>query len=52
MIKTIDKFPKLGTRFDISILPTLVIFKEGQVQDKIEGLQTADVVMEHLRKLL
>jgi thiol-disulfide isomerase/thioredoxin len=47
-----DKFPKLGARYNISVLPTLVIFKEGQIQDRIEGMETADSVVERLRTLL
>lgn len=47
-----DKFPKLGARYNISVLPTLVIFKEGQIQDRIEGMETADSLVERLRTLL
>ncbi len=47
-----DKFPKLGARYNVSVLPTLVIFKEGQIQDRIEGVETADSLVERLRTLL
>jgi thiol-disulfide isomerase/thioredoxin len=47
-----DKFPKLGARYNISVLPTLVVFKEGQIQDRIEGIGKAHSVEERLRGLL
>lgn len=47
-----DKFPKLGARYNISVLPTLVVFKEGEIQDRIEGFGKKDSVEERLRSLL
>ncbi|KAI2493438.1 hypothetical protein MHU86_21095 [Fragilaria crotonensis] len=47
-----DKFPKLGARYNISVLPTLVVFKEGQIQDRIEGIGKAHSVEERIRGLL
>ena len=47
-----DKFPKLGARYNISVLPTLVVFREGVIQDRIEGFGMKDSVEERLRKLL
>jgi thioredoxin-like negative regulator of GroEL len=46
-----ERFPKLGARYDISVLPTIVIFKDGEPQDRIEGLETAEQLMERLRTL-
>mmetsp|Transcript_4295 Transcript_4295/g.7166 ORF Transcript_4295/g.7166 Transcript_4295/m.7166 type:complete len:183 (-) Transcript_4295:211-759(-) len=47
-----ERFPKLGARYDISVLPTVVIFKEGEIHDRIEGLETAESMLERLRTLL
>ena len=47
-----DKFPKLGARYNISVLPTLVVFKEGQIEDRIEGVEKADFLVKRLRGLL
>lgn len=44
-----EKFPKLGTRYGVEILPTVVIFKGGEVFDRIEGVESADKVVERLR---
>jgi thiol-disulfide isomerase/thioredoxin len=46
-----ERFPKLGARYDISVLPTIVIFKDGEAQERIEGLETAEQLLERLRTL-
>eukprot|EP00547_Thalassionema_nitzschioides_P016567 CAMPEP_0194243812 /NCGR_PEP_ID=MMETSP0158-20130606/9709_1 /TAXON_ID=33649 /ORGANISM="Thalassionema nitzschioides, Strain L26-B" /LENGTH=102 /DNA_ID=CAMNT_0038979129 /DNA_START=212 /DNA_END=520 /DNA_ORIENTATION=+ len=47
-----DKFPKLGTRYGVEILPTVVIFKGGEVFDRIEGVESADKVIARLSTYL
>lgn len=47
-----ERFPKLGARYDISVLPTVVIFKGGEVHDRMEGLNTAESILEWLRPLM
>jgi thioredoxin-like negative regulator of GroEL len=46
-----DKFPKLGTRYNIAVLPTLVIFKEGIIRDRIEGMKSSNYVVDRLKAL-
>jgi len=47
-----DKFPKLGQRYKVAVLPTIVVFKKGEIHDRIEGVQKADALVERLRGLL
>lgn len=46
-----EKFPKLGTRYGVEILPTVVIFKGGEVIDRIEGVESAEKVIERLQSM-
>lgn len=40
-----DKYPRLASQYQIQALPTLVLFKNGQPVDRIEGvLQVPDLV--------
>jgi thioredoxin len=47
-----DIYPKLGTQYRIAALPTLVLFKNGQPVDRIEGVVTTDRLIEHLQQVL
>lgn len=41
-----EKYPELASRFGVQALPTLVLFKNGQVADRVEGaLRTQELVM-------
>jgi len=40
-----ERFPSLGTRFQIAALPTLLLFKDGEVIHRIVGVETADEIM-------
>jgi thioredoxin-like negative regulator of GroEL len=37
-----DKYPKLGSRFQVEALPTLILFNKGQIVDKYVGYMNAD----------
>lgn len=37
-----DKYPKLGSRFQVEALPTLILFNKGQVVDRFIGYMNAD----------
>ncbi len=37
-----DKYPQLASRYQISALPTLVLFKNGEPSDRLEGVMPAD----------
>jgi len=43
-----DKYPNLATKYQIEALPTLVLFKDGQPADKIEGVHDAPQLIQRL----
>lgn len=44
-----DKYANLASQYQISALPTLVLFKQGQPVDRIEGVMQAQQLVEHLK---
>lgn len=46
-----DKYPTLATQYRIQALPTLVVFKQGQPIDRIEGVLSAKQLVERLQRL-
>ena len=47
-----DKYPAIASRHQVYALPTLVLFKDGQPVDRIEGAMPANQLIEHLRSRL
>jgi thioredoxin-like negative regulator of GroEL len=47
-----EKYANLATQYQISALPTLVLFKQGQPVDRIEGVMQAQQLVEHLKSRL
>ena len=47
-----EKYPELATEYEISALPTLVLFKEGQPVDRIEGAMSTPQLVQHLQSLI
>ncbi len=47
-----DKYPQLASQYQIEALPTLVLFKKGEVVERIEGLLQAPQLVQHLQRLL
>ncbi|NEP16272.1 MAG: thioredoxin [Leptolyngbya sp. SIO4C1] len=45
-----DRYPELASQYQIYALPTLVLFKEGQSVDRIEGVLTAEQLVERVRQ--
>lgn len=43
-----EKYPKLAARYNIEGLPTLCLFKNGQVAQRFEGFMTAQQLMQSL----
>jgi thioredoxin len=43
-----DAYPALATQYKISALPTMVIFKNGQQVDRIEGVMPTDKLYDRL----
>ncbi|MEM7793473.1 MAG: thioredoxin [Cyanobacteria bacterium P01_C01_bin.118] len=44
-----DKYPTLASQYQIHALPTMVLFKNGQVVDRIEGAMSADKLIDRLQ---
>lgn len=47
-----DKYPVLASQYQIHALPTLVLFKNGQPVDRIEGVMQVNLLVERLQPLL
>lgn len=47
-----DNYPDLATNYQIHALPTLVLFKNGQPVERIEGVVPADKLIQHLKTLV
>jgi thioredoxin len=47
-----EKYPQIASQNSIHALPTLVLFKQGQPIDRIEGVLTADQLTGRLRSAL
>ena len=47
-----DKYPVLASQYQIQALPTLVLFKNGQPVERIEGLMQAPQLTQYLESLL
>ncbi|NEO28554.1 MAG: thioredoxin [Kamptonema sp. SIO4C4] len=47
-----DKYPKLASQHQIEALPTLVLFKNGQEAERIEGVVQTPQLLERLQNLL
>ena len=47
-----DKYPNLASKYQVEALPTLVLFKDGQPAEKIEGVQQAQQLIQHLSALV
>ena len=47
-----DKYPKLAGQYGIEALPTLVLFKNGQPVDRIEGVLRVDPLVDRLQPFL
>jgi thioredoxin len=44
-----DKYPQLASQYQIHALPTLVLFKNGQPVDRIEGVLPAEQILLRLQ---
>ena len=45
----VDENPQTASRFQIASIPTMLIFKDGKLIDRIIGAQSKQVISEHLR---
>jgi thioredoxin-like negative regulator of GroEL len=47
-----DKYPQLATDNQIHALPTLVLFRNGQPVDRIEGVLPLDQLLQRLQSMV
>jgi thioredoxin len=47
-----DNYPEIATQYQIHALPTLVLFKNGQPINRIEGVVQAEQLVQHLQTLI
>ncbi|MEA5512546.1 thioredoxin [Nodularia sp. UHCC 0506] len=47
-----EKYSALATQYEINALPTLVLFKQGQPVEKIEGVMQAEQLVQHLKNFI
>ena len=47
-----DKYPNLASKYQVEALPTLVLFKDGEPAEKIEGVHQAPQLIQHLSALV
>ncbi|MDP8963972.1 MAG: thioredoxin [Cyanobacteriota bacterium] len=47
-----DKYPQLASDYQIQALPTLVLFKNGQPLERIEGVVPAEQLVQRLQSLV
>lgn len=46
-----DKAPRLGGRYQVEALPTLILFHKGEVLDRYVGYMNADELEKTVRKV-
>lgn len=44
----VDEQPELAERFNIMAIPTMLIVKEGQIENRMVGLQNKEVILNAL----
>jgi thioredoxin len=47
-----DRYPQIASQHQIQALPTLVLFKDGQPVDRIEGVLQAPQLIDRVRQFL
>ncbi|MFN2532071.1 MAG: thioredoxin [Pyrinomonadaceae bacterium] len=46
----VDENPRTATQYNIASIPTMLIFKDGKLIDRLIGAQPKPVIAEHLRR--
>ncbi len=44
-----EKYPKLASRYQVAALPTLVLFKNGQIVNRLEGVLPVEQLIQWLQ---
>jgi thioredoxin len=47
-----DKYPAIASQYQIHALPTLVLFKNGEPVERIEGVVQAPQLVQHLQSFV
>jgi thioredoxin-like negative regulator of GroEL len=47
-----DKYPQLASQYQVHALPTLVLFKNGQPVDRIEGVLPVEQIVQRLQSIV
>lgn len=47
-----EKYPNVAGRYGVQALPTLIIFRDGQPIDRLEGALPADKLIRHVKDVL
>jgi len=47
-----DKYPNLASTYQVQALPTLILFKNGQLIEKIEGVVQAPQLLQYLNTVV
>jgi len=47
-----DKYPNIASQYQIHALPTLVLFKNGEPVERIEGVVQAPQLVQHLQSFV
>ena len=47
-----EKYPQLASQHQIHALPTLILFKQGQPVERIEGVVPAEQLIQRLKALM
>jgi thioredoxin len=47
-----DIYPAIASQYQVEALPTLMLFKNGQPVERIEGVVVADQLIQHLNTLI
>jgi thioredoxin 1 len=48
----VDQAPKTAEKYDVMSIPTLIIFKQGEVAEKMVGMRTKDDLKASLEKVI
>ncbi|HNW09062.1 MAG TPA: thioredoxin [bacterium] len=48
----VDANPAIAQKYEVMSIPTLIIFKDGQVVERLTGLQSKDVLWEKFNSLI
>lgn len=48
----VDKSPNTAQKYDIMSVPTLILFKNGEVKEMMNGLQNKEVLREKIEQLI